>query len=75
MQGIVVASAGNFYQGLRLLSIFATELQFGRTPSSGSAALSFHQTLQFLKAHNAPPDVTAEEHREEFANLDRMISR
>lgn len=36
--------------------------------------LSFHQALQFLRDHNAPPDVTAEEQRRQMADLDEMIS-
>jgi hypothetical protein len=35
--------------------------------------LSFHQSLQFLHDHHAPPDVTAEEHRQDLANLDRLL--
>jgi len=37
--------------------------------------LSFHEALQFLHDHNAPPDVTPEEHREDLANLKRMLGR
>jgi hypothetical protein len=37
--------------------------------------LSFHQALKFLHDHNAPPDVTAEEHRQDIANLDRMLGQ
>ncbi len=37
--------------------------------------LSFHEALQFLHDHNAPPDVTPEEHREDMANLKRMLGR
>lgn len=36
--------------------------------------LSFHQALQFLHDHNAPADVTVEEHRRQMADLDEMIS-
>jgi len=36
--------------------------------------LSFHQTQQFLKDHHAPPDVTAEEHLVDLANLERILS-
>jgi hypothetical protein len=36
--------------------------------------LSFHQALQFLHDHHAPPDVTAEEHRRQLADLDEMTS-
>ena len=36
--------------------------------------LSFHQALRFLHDHHAPPDVTAEEHRRQMADLDEMIS-
>jgi predicted HTH domain antitoxin len=34
--------------------------------------LSFHQTEQFLKDHGAPPNINADEHRQDLANLDRM---
>ena len=37
--------------------------------------LSVHQTQEFLKDHNAPPDVTAEEHLVDLANLDRILSQ
>jgi Uncharacterised protein family (UPF0175) len=37
--------------------------------------LSFHQTQQFLHDHNAPPDVTPEEHLQQMADLDQMISK
>ena len=37
--------------------------------------LSFHQTQQFLKAHHAPPDVTAAEHLVDLANLDRILNQ
>jgi hypothetical protein len=36
--------------------------------------LSFHQALRFLHDHNAPPDVTAEEHLRQLADLDEMIA-
>jgi len=36
--------------------------------------LSFHETRQFLHDHNAPPDVTAQEHLQQMADLDEMIS-
>jgi hypothetical protein len=36
--------------------------------------LSFHQTLRFLHDHNAPADVTADEHLRQLADLDEMIS-
>ncbi len=35
--------------------------------------LSFHQALQFLHDHHAPPDVSADEHRQDLANLERML--
>jgi len=37
--------------------------------------LSFYQALQFLHDHHAPPDVTAEEHRLDLANLDRLLGQ
>jgi hypothetical protein len=37
--------------------------------------LSFHQTEQFLHDHHAPPHVTAEEHRADLANLERLQGR
>ena len=37
--------------------------------------LSFHEALRLLHDHNAPPDVTAEEHRQDMANLDRMLGK
>ncbi|HEY3897162.1 MAG TPA: UPF0175 family protein [Chthoniobacter sp.] len=37
--------------------------------------LSFHEALQFLHDHNAPPDVTPEEHREDLDDLKRMLGR
>ncbi len=37
--------------------------------------LSFHQTQQFLKAHGAPPDVTAEEHLVDLSNLDQILGQ
>ena len=37
--------------------------------------LSFHQAERFLHDHNAPPHVTAEEHRQDLANLDKILGR
>ena len=37
--------------------------------------LSLHEALQVLHDHNAPPDVTPEEHREDLANLKRILGR
>lgn len=37
--------------------------------------LSFHQTEQFLHDHHAPPHVTAQEHREDLANLEQILGR
>ena len=37
--------------------------------------LSFHEALQFLHDHNAPPDVTPEDHRQDLANLKRMMGQ
>ncbi len=37
--------------------------------------LTFHEALEFLRDHNAPPDVTAEEHRQDLANLKRMLGQ
>jgi hypothetical protein len=37
--------------------------------------LSFHQTEQFLHDHHAPPHVTADEHRADLRNLDRIFGR
>jgi hypothetical protein len=36
--------------------------------------LSFHEALQFLQKHNAPASVTPEEHRDDLANLKRMLN-
>jgi hypothetical protein len=35
--------------------------------------LSFHETQQFLHDHNAPPGVTAEEHLQDLADLEKML--
>lgn len=35
--------------------------------------LSFHQAERFLHDHHAPPHVTAEEHRGDLANLERIL--
>jgi len=35
--------------------------------------LSFHQVERFLHDHHAPPNVTAEEHRADLANLERIL--
>jgi hypothetical protein len=37
--------------------------------------MSFHQTEQFLHDHNAPPHVTADEHRQDLANLEKILGR
>ena len=37
--------------------------------------LSFHQTEQFLHDHHAPPHVSVEEHREDLANLDKILGQ
>jgi hypothetical protein len=37
--------------------------------------LSFHETAQFLHAHQAPPQVTAAEQRADLANLERILGR
>lgn len=37
--------------------------------------LSFYETEQFLQAHGAPPNVTAEEQLSDLANLDRFPVR
>ncbi len=37
--------------------------------------LSFHQTEKFLHDHHASPHVTAEEHRGDLRNLDRILGR
>lgn len=36
--------------------------------------LSFHQALRFLHDHNAPPGITPEEHLQQLADLDQMVS-
>jgi hypothetical protein len=35
---------------------------------------SFHEAQQFLRAHNAPPDVSPEEHLRQLADLDKMTA-
>jgi hypothetical protein len=56
-----------------LLQLFAggelTASQVGE-----ALGLSFHQALRFLRDHNAPPDVTAEEQLRQIGDLDEMIS-
>lgn len=47
-----------------------TSMQVGE-----ALGLSFHQAEQFLHDHGAPPNLTPEEHLQQLANLDRMISR
>jgi hypothetical protein len=36
--------------------------------------LSFHEASRFLRDHNAPPDVTAEEHLRQMMDLDEMVT-
>jgi hypothetical protein len=66
-------------QSRRLLEAFVLQ-RFAEGELTGGQAgealgLSFHQTQQFLKAHHAPPDVTAEEHLVDLANLDRILNQ
>ncbi|MEI9892375.1 MAG: UPF0175 family protein [Chthoniobacter sp.] len=66
-------------QSCQLLEAFVLQ-RFAEGELTGRQAgealgLSFHQTQQFLKAHHAPPDMTAEEHLVDLANLDRILGK
>lgn len=63
----------------QLLEAFVLQRFAARELTSGQVGealgLSFHQTAQFLHDHHAPPDVTAEEHRIDLANLTSILDR
>ena len=62
----------------QLLEAFVLQRFAGGELTSGhvgeALGLSFHETEQFLHDHNAPPDITPEEHLQQMADLDQMVS-
>lgn len=65
--------ARRFLEAFVLQRFAEGELTAGQVGTA--LGLSFHQTGQFLHDHQAPPQVTAEEHRTDLANLERILSQ
>ena len=72
-QGSDEARSRQFLEALALQCFAEGELT---TMQVGEAlGLSFHEALQLLHDHKAPPDVTPEEHRQDLANFKRTLGR
>ena len=59
-----------FLEALALEGYRAGELSQGQVGEV--LGMSFHQTEEFLKAHDAPPGVSPEEHLRGLKNLEQM---
>ncbi len=62
-----------------LLEAFVLQRYAGGELTAGQVGealgMSFHQTEKFLHDHDAPAQVTPEEHCADLANLDRILGR